>query len=59
MKMKIPAATSVELCTRAEMGVGAAIASGSQVEKGYWALFVKRTNKIIKENALPKNLLLR
>ena len=28
------------------MGVGAAIAKGSHVEKGYWALFVKSVPKI-------------
>ena len=32
--------TSVDECTRAETGVGAAIAAGSQLEKGIWALFV-------------------
>jgi hypothetical protein len=30
----------VEECTKAEMGVGAAIAMGSHGEKGYKALFV-------------------
>ena len=33
--------TNVEECTRAETGVGAAIAAGSQAEKGIWALFVQ------------------
>lgn len=42
----------MEECTRAEIGVGAAIAAGSHAEKGNWALFeqaakVKRI-KIIK-----------
>lgn len=32
--------TRVDECTRAETGVGAAIAAGSQLEKGIWALFV-------------------
>jgi hypothetical protein len=32
--------TSVEEWTNAEIGVGAAIAAGSQEEKGIWALFV-------------------
>jgi len=30
--MKIPAVTSVDECTSAETGVGAAIAAGSQLE---------------------------
>lgn len=37
---KTPAVTSVEECTKAETGVGAAIAAGSQLENGNWALFV-------------------
>lgn len=37
---KIPAVTRVEECTRAETGVGAAIAAGSHLEKGIWALLV-------------------
>jgi hypothetical protein len=32
--------TKVEEWTRAETGVGAAIAAGSQAEKGIWALLV-------------------
>lgn len=35
-----PAVTSVEEWTRALTGVGAAIAAGSHLEKGIWALFV-------------------
>lgn len=35
-----PAVTRVEECTRAEIGVGAAMAAGSQAEKGNCALFV-------------------
>ena len=35
-----PAVTSVEECTKADTGVGAAIAAGSQALKGTWALFV-------------------
>ena len=31
---KTPAVTNVEECTRAETGVGAAIAAGSHLEKG-------------------------
>lgn len=34
-----PAVTSVDEWTRAEIGVGADIAAGSQAEKGNWALF--------------------
>lgn len=34
-----PAVTNVDECTNAEIGVGAAIAIGSQAEKGNWALF--------------------
>jgi len=37
----IPAVTRVDECTSDDTGVGAAIASGSQAEKGAWALFVK------------------
>lgn len=37
-----PAVTNVEECTREEIGVGAAIAAGSQGEKGNRALFVIR-----------------
>lgn len=40
IKIKIPAVTRVEEWTRAETGVGAAIAAGSQLIKGNWALFV-------------------
>lgn len=40
MSRKTPAVTSVEEWTSAETGVGAAIARGSQLEKGNWALFV-------------------
>jgi hypothetical protein len=40
--------TKVEEWTKAETGVGAAIAKGSQEEKGYWALLVKAPN-IIKQ----------
>lgn len=41
-----PAVTSVEEWTKAETGVGAAIAAGSQLEKGIWALFVIAAIKI-------------
>jgi hypothetical protein len=36
-----PAVTSVDECTREEIGVGAAIAAGNQFLKGNWALLVK------------------
>lgn len=36
-----PAVTKVDEWTKAEIGVGAAIAAGSQAEKGNWALFVQ------------------
>ena len=39
-----PAVTRVLLCTKAETGVGASIARGSHIEKGYCALFVIDTN---------------
>jgi hypothetical protein len=42
-----PAVTRVEECTKAETGVGAAIAAGSHAEKGTCALFVIAA-KIIK-----------
>ena len=41
--------TRVEECTRAEIGVGAAIAIGSQGEKGYRALLV--INVIVKKRS--------
>ena len=41
-----PAVTKVEEWTRADTGVGAAIAAGNQDEKGTCALFVIATNKI-------------
>jgi len=46
-----PAVTSVEECTKEETGVGAAMAAGSQAEKGIWALLVlaaiRRVNRQI------------
>lgn len=39
-RIKTPAVTRVEECTRAETGVGAAMAAGSQLIKGYCALLV-------------------
>jgi len=41
-----PAVTNVEECTKAETGVGAAIAAGNQAEKGTCALLV-HADKII------------
>lgn len=38
--------TRVDECTRALTGVGAAIAAGSQGEKGIWALFVMAASVI-------------
>jgi hypothetical protein len=43
---KTPAVTSVEECTRADTGVGAAIAAGSQLENGVCALFVIAASRI-------------
>lgn len=40
IRRKTPAVTRVEEWTRDETGVGAAIAAGSQEEKGIWALLV-------------------
>ena len=37
---KTPAVTKVDECTKADTGVGAAIAAGSQLLKGIWALLV-------------------
>lgn len=45
-RRKNPAVTSVEECTRAEIGVGAAIAAGNQTENGNWALLVNLVNRI-------------
>jgi hypothetical protein len=42
----------VEEWTRAETGVGAAIAAGSQAEKGTWALFVILAAKIPRSKTL-------
>jgi hypothetical protein len=53
--------TRVEEWTKAEIGVGAAIASGSHGEKGYRALFVINVKTNIKinrglERSLEKNV---
>jgi hypothetical protein len=44
--------TKVLLWTREDTGVGAAIAKGSQLQKGYWALFVKA----VINNKIGKNI---
>lgn len=41
MRRNTPAVTNVDEWTNADTGVGAAIAAGSQEEKGIWALFVQ------------------
>lgn len=46
-KIKTPAVTRVEECTRADTGVGAAMAAGSHLINGYWALFVIAATIII------------
>ena len=51
-----PAVTRVEEWTKEDTGVGAAIAAGSQAEKGIWALFVQAA--IISNNPNPKKILL-
>jgi len=40
IRRKTPAVTRVDECTKAETGVGAAIAAGNQLENGIWALLV-------------------
>lgn len=41
MRRNTPAVTRVDEWTRAETGVGAAIAAGSHLENGIWALLVR------------------
>lgn len=41
--------TKVEEWTRADTGVGAAMAAGSQLENGIWALFVIAASIIVIE----------
>jgi len=48
-----PAVTKVELCTRALTGVGAAIAAGSHLVKGIWALLVKVTSTNVRKIKIP------
>ena len=45
----MPAVTSVDEWTKAETGVGAAIAAGNHLENGKWALFVN-IPKTLKKN---------
>lgn len=45
---RTPAVTSVDECTSAEIGVGAAMAAGNHAEKGICALFVILLRKIRK-----------
>lgn len=45
INMNTPAVTRVDECTRADTGVGAAIASGSHALKGSWALLVMLANR--------------
>lgn len=53
MSKNTPAVTRVEEWTRAETGVGAAIAAGNQLVKGICALFVEAANiKIIKSHLI-------
>ena len=42
-----PAVTKVDEWTKADTGVGAAIAAGNQAEKGIWALLVQAEITII------------
>lgn len=52
---KTPAVTSVEECTKAETGVGAAMAAGNHLENGVWALFViaaSRMEMMIRKSSL-------
>lgn len=49
IRRKTPAVTRVEECTKADTGVGAAIAAGSHLENGIWALFVRAAIKIERE----------
>lgn len=53
IRRNTPAVTNVEEWTRAETGVGAAIAAGSHLEKGIWALFVR--DAIIINNNIREN----
>lgn len=48
MSKNTPAVTRVEECTRAETGVGAAIAAGSQLENGICALLVIPATMIVR-----------
>lgn len=54
IKRYTPAVTKVEEWTKADTGVGAAIAAGSHAEKGIWALFVQAEITIIVNNNKDK-----
>jgi len=54
IKRYTPAVTRVDECTKADTGVGAAIAAGSQAENGICALFVQAEIIIKKINTLDK-----
>ena len=54
IKRNTPAVTSVDEWTSADTGVGAAIAAGSQAEKGIWALLVIPAIVIVKTIHLDK-----
>ena len=49
---KAPAVTKVDEWTKAETGVGAAIAAGNQTENGHWALFVIAARIINKQTKI-------
>lgn len=55
IRRNTPAVTKVDEWTRALTGVGAAIAAGSQLEKGSWALFVIAANIIMMESRLLRS----
>lgn len=52
IKINTPAATNVDECTKADTGVGAAMAQVSHAVNGNWALFVKAERVIITVRAL-------
>lgn len=61
MATKTPAVTSVEEWTKADTGVGAAMAAGSHLENGICALFVMAANMIERVSILlnPEGHMLR
>lgn len=48
IRRNTPAVTNVDECTRADTGVGAAMAAGSHAENGIWALLVMPAIVIVK-----------